>query len=429
MGTSRKLSNQPHADGVSAKQASDRQARDRQGRDRQGRDRQGGEGQTRKELARSVVAKGSQRAAKSRVADISSRSSSPKVKVNLETKPKTVTSRRKVAGRATRAALKVSNLKRSNPAKRANLKVVITKRSVGPVNSVTNNKVTDNKVTNNKVTNNKAKKIAINDQILNKDTAKKNMAAKVALIKVKAATTQPLINGELALKRDVDGDRVIEGRPLHAASEGSSSLNKGSSISVLASHSHSAFVVNPQIFRPRPVIQPPSGKPELFKAGDKVVYPGHGVGILDEVVTKSVGGSDHTFYGITILDSKQTKIMVPVSQAHMVGLRKIVSMQQMQEVFEMLRRRSGKGDARGGHVRSQTWNRRSRDYTLKLKTGSLMEIAEVTCELAVLAKTKELSFGERKMLESAQYLLISELALVKDRSHEAILGELHELMS
>lgn len=404
MGTSRKLSKQTSADGVVVKQSR--------------------KGQTRKELARSVVAKGSQSAAKSRVADISSRSSSPKDEVDLETKPKTVTSRRKVAGRATRSALRVSNLKESNPAKRANLKVVTKERIAGPVSSVINNK---------------ANKTALKDQISINDMAKKNMAAKVALIKGNAATTQPLINGDRAFETEVDGDRVLEGRPLHAASNSSSSINKGSSnkgasISVIASQSQSAFVVNPQIFRPRPVIQPPTGKPELFKAGDKVVYPGHGVGILDEVVTKSVGGSDHTFYGITILDSKHTKIMVPVSQAHMVGLRKIVSMQQMQEVFEVLRRRSGKGDMRCSSVkshavRSQTWNRRARDYTLKLKTGSLLEIAEVTYELSSLAKTKELSFGERKMLESAQYLLVSELALVKDRSHESIMGELQELMN
>lgn len=220
---------------------------------------------------------------------------------------------------------------------------------------------------------------------------------------------------------DTSKEFVFKSQKLEARSELQDTLAevpvvvKKNVASVATATFQNSFVVNPQIFRPRPISANPTRKPEVFKAGDKIVYPGHGVGILDEVITRSVGGEVHTFYGLTILDSKQTKIMVPVSQAHSVGLRKIVSMRQMQEVFELLRGRPLK-------VENQTWNRRARDYTLKLKTGSLFEIAEVTRELAFLAKTKELSFGEKKMLESAQYLLVSELALVKSRSHEVIFG-------
>lgn len=161
-------------------------------------------------------------------------------------------------------------------------------------------------------------------------------------------------------------------------------------------------------------------KTRSFKVGDKVVYPGHGVGEVDAVVVRDLGGSEQQLLSITMLDVKKTKILVPVSQVNAVGLRRVVDKKCVDKVYEILKERNFKVD-------NQTWNRRFREYSQKLKTGSLYEIAEVLRDLCVLSHGKELSFGEKKMLESAQNLLVSEIAIVKARPVEKVVGELQEI--
>jgi CarD family transcriptional regulator len=159
-----------------------------------------------------------------------------------------------------------------------------------------------------------------------------------------------------------------------------------------------------------------------FKIGDKVVYPGHGVGEIDATINRNLGGVEQPFLSITMLDIKKTRILVPVAQVESVGLRRVVDKKSLDKVYEILKRRDFKPD-------TQTWNRRYRDYSQKLKTGSLYEIAEVLRDLSVLGAGKELSFGEKKMLESAQNLLVAEISVVKARSHEKVVGELQELFA
>ena len=114
------------------------------------------------------------------------------------------------------------------------------------------------------------------------------------------------------------------------------------------------------------------------------------------------------------------KIMVPVIQADSVGLRKVVDKKAIDKVYAILRDRKCKID-------TQTWNRRFREYSQKIKTGSVFEIAEVLRDLSVLSSEKELSFGEKKMLDMAQGLLVSEIAIAKARSQERVIGELREI--
>jgi CarD family transcriptional regulator len=155
---------------------------------------------------------------------------------------------------------------------------------------------------------------------------------------------------------------------------------------------------------------------QAFKVGDKVVYPAHGVGVIESIQSKSVGGAEQRFYMLTVLESGM-KIMVPVSQAKTVGLRKIVDAKTVEKVYDILRDRS----VEVGH---QTWNRRYREYTQKIKTGSVFEIAKVIRDLSVLKTDKELSFGERKMLDTAQGLLVKEISLAKARPEETVKAEL-----
>ena len=160
---------------------------------------------------------------------------------------------------------------------------------------------------------------------------------------------------------------------------------------------------------------------KLFKAGDKVVYPGHGVGEVISVISRNIGGSQHHIYELRIMSSGM-KVMVPVLQAEAVGIRKVVDRKAVEKVYAILKDRNFKVD-------TQTWNRRFREYSQKIKTGSVFEIAEVLRDLAVLSSGKELSFGEKKMLDMAQSLLVSEIAIAKQRSHEKVMGEIQAIFA
>ena len=164
-----------------------------------------------------------------------------------------------------------------------------------------------------------------------------------------------------------------------------------------------------------------SGSSVSFKCGDKIVYPGHGVGEIEGIRTTVLGGQEHHIYNIKIIDTGM-KVMVPVSQATSVGLRKIVDKRAIDEVYAILKDRDFKID-------TQTWNRRFREYSQKIKTGSVFEIAMVLRDLSVLSADKELSFGEKKMLDMAEALLVSEIAIAKARPHEKVAGELRALFA
>jgi len=159
----------------------------------------------------------------------------------------------------------------------------------------------------------------------------------------------------------------------------------------------------------------------LFKVGDNAVYPGHGVGRVVAIDTKEILGSVHQFYSIQIIETGM-KIMVPANNVKSVGLRPIISKEEAQKVVGILKEKNVKID-------NQTWNRRYREYMEKIKTGSVYEIAEVLRDLFLLKVDKELSFGERKMLDTARGLLLKELSLAtntedlfKEPEMEAIFG-------
>lgn len=140
-----------------------------------------------------------------------------------------------------------------------------------------------------------------------------------------------------------------------------------------------------------------------FKVGDHAVYPGHGVGRVSAVETKEILGTKHQFYSLLILETGM-KIMIPKDNVESVGLRPIISKEEAERVLDILKVKEVKID-------NQTWNRRYREYMEKIKTGSVFEIAEVLRDLFLLKVDKELSFGERKMLDTARTLLLKELTL------------------
>jgi len=156
-----------------------------------------------------------------------------------------------------------------------------------------------------------------------------------------------------------------------------------------------------------------------FKVGDKAVYPAHGVGEVKSIESREIMGSKQTFYVLQILDSG-IKIMVPTGNVNAVGLREAISNQEVDDVYEILKQRDV-------HIDNQTWNRRYREYMDKIKTGSVYEIAEVLRDLSILKFKKELSFGERKMLDTAKSLLVKELAICESRDEDEIEVEITEI--
>lgn len=158
-----------------------------------------------------------------------------------------------------------------------------------------------------------------------------------------------------------------------------------------------------------------------FRVGDKAVYPAHGVAEITGIERREISGTEQTFYILRILENGM-RIMVPMKNAAAVGLRAVVGKQEIKEVYDILRSKEVSVDG-------QTWNRRYREYMEKIKTGSVFEIAEVMRDLSVLRTTKDLSFGERKMLETARGLLTKELALAKGVGEDKIGAEIDAIFA
>ena len=156
-----------------------------------------------------------------------------------------------------------------------------------------------------------------------------------------------------------------------------------------------------------------------FKVGDKAVYPAQGVAEVIDIEEKDIGGSRQQFYVLRILDTDR-KIMVPVKNANAVGLRQVISEQEIQEIFDILRERTVAYD-------NQTWNRRYRGFMDKIKTGSIYDVAEVLRDLYRLKTDKQLSFGERRMLDTARTLIVKEIAIARNQTEENVKNEIEAI--
>ncbi|HDM76918.1 MAG TPA: CarD family transcriptional regulator [Deltaproteobacteria bacterium] len=144
----------------------------------------------------------------------------------------------------------------------------------------------------------------------------------------------------------------------------------------------------------------------MFKVGDLAVYPAHGVGVIESIESKEIGGCQQDFYIMRILENDMI-IMIPTTNAESVGLRQLISPEDVPKIFKILKSREVSVDG-------QTWNRRYREYMEKIKTGSVFELARVLRDLSVLREDKDLSFGERKMLDTARSLLVKELSIAQN---------------
>ncbi|NVL91557.1 MAG: CarD family transcriptional regulator [Desulfobacterales bacterium] len=151
----------------------------------------------------------------------------------------------------------------------------------------------------------------------------------------------------------------------------------------------------------------------MFKVGDMAVYPAHGVGVIERIENRKISGCQQDFYVMRILETNMI-IMIPSSNAANVGLREIIDQNDVSKIFAILKKRDVSVNG------NQTWNRRYRDYMDKIKSGSVFEVAEVYRDLTAIKQDKELSFGERKMLDTARSLLVKEISLAKNMKEEDV---------
>src|SRR5262250_2627312 len=142
-----------------------------------------------------------------------------------------------------------------------------------------------------------------------------------------------------------------------------------------------------------------------FHIGDKVVYPNHGVGVIEQISSRTIGASVEKFYLLKIKASS-LKVMVPFNNVNSVGLRRVVRNGEIQKILEYL--------TDGECLSNADWKYRFKENSERMRTGSLLEVASVLKSLLILNQSKPLSFREKKMLERARYLLVSEMAMAKN---------------
>jgi CarD family transcriptional regulator len=156
----------------------------------------------------------------------------------------------------------------------------------------------------------------------------------------------------------------------------------------------------------------------VFNIGDRVVYPMHGAGVIESIEEKEILGVRNKYY-VMKMPVGEMKVMIPTDSILRVGLREVIDKDMIAEVFKVLRNHNGK--------MSSNWNRRYRDHLEKIKSGDILEVAEVVRNLTLRDREKGLSTGERKMLESARQILISELLLVQGIDQNEVINALEEI--
>lgn len=157
----------------------------------------------------------------------------------------------------------------------------------------------------------------------------------------------------------------------------------------------------------------------MFNIGDRVVYPMHGAGIIEAVETQTVLGQEQQYY-VMRLPIGDMKVMIPMNNVEEIGLREVIGKDEVPKVYEVLSGEKSK--------MSQNWNRRYRANMDKIKSGDIFAVAEVVRNLSIRDREKGLSTGERKLLETARQILISELVLAEDTTEEAVEATLSRLL-
>ena len=156
-----------------------------------------------------------------------------------------------------------------------------------------------------------------------------------------------------------------------------------------------------------------------FKIGDKVIYPNHGLGVVEKVEEKTILGTTCGFFHLRIL-ANETTVLVPVANVDNVGLRRAITDEEVERLFQLL------GD--GKIDNHQNWKGRFKDNSDKMRTGSIYDMADVLKSLTFLAKSKSLSFREKRMLDRAKSLIVSEISEVMRTTQADIENRVNEAL-
>ncbi|MGI6085452.1 MAG: CarD family transcriptional regulator [Acetivibrionales bacterium] len=143
----------------------------------------------------------------------------------------------------------------------------------------------------------------------------------------------------------------------------------------------------------------------MFSIGDKIVYPMHGAGIIESIEEKEILGERKSYY-VMKMPVGDMKVMIPINNVDSIGIRDVINRNDADKVFKSLEKRCDE--------QTSNWNKRYRENMIKIKSGNVFEVAEVVKSLVLRERHKGLSTGERKMLNSAKQILISELVLAKN---------------
>ncbi|HHY05876.1 MAG TPA: CarD family transcriptional regulator [Clostridia bacterium] len=158
----------------------------------------------------------------------------------------------------------------------------------------------------------------------------------------------------------------------------------------------------------------------MFEIGDKIVYPMHGAGIIEGIEEKEILGEKRNYY-VLRMPIGEMKVMVPINNADVVGIRKVINSEEIGKVFNVLQQEDS--------PMSNNWNRRYRHNMEKIKTGNIYELAEVVRNLTARDREKGLSTGEKKMLDNARQILLSELVLAKEGEEDYIKNLLQQYLA
>lgn len=148
-----------------------------------------------------------------------------------------------------------------------------------------------------------------------------------------------------------------------------------------------------------------------FEVGEKVIYPNHGIGVVESIQSRAVGGGQVSLYELRIL-ANDSRVWVPQQNADGVGLRPVIRPSDVRKIFNLL------GDGKVEQL--SNWKGRFKENSDKMRTGSLYEVAVVLKGLTYLSRKKALSFREKRMLERAKFLLVSEIAEAESKQRGAI---------
>ena len=149
----------------------------------------------------------------------------------------------------------------------------------------------------------------------------------------------------------------------------------------------------------------------MFTIGDKIVYPMHGAGVIESIEEKEILGELRRYY-VLRMPIGDMKVMIPISNVNEIGLRRVIDEDGISKVLTILQEKDTQ--------MSTNWNRRYRSNLDKIKSGNIYELAEVVRNLTARDKEKGLSTGEKKMLDNARQILISELVLVRNTQEDNI---------